>query len=286
MATKERKKPNDNVVVEPSGAASAEEATHEQRFREVQAMQEAAFAASAKQAKWRVEVGYAAREIERLHGLISTDLAAILERLGGAERAEVEESFRVVRPLAQAAAFVDRRAARQEEAQQVLSGEQYRAALKQVRADRALLFAQAPVWVTMGVLGAVDWASIQRGNGPLDWGRDVEDLAAAGIAAWDDIGPMQAVVFSDVTKRVTKEQLEAAALNARRLIAHIGRVESASPDLKKVDWVRHAKANRYLLALHWQRICDAAEYHYKRSGQHALIKERCVPLGALRKKKG
>lgn len=280
MATKEKK--DSGAVVEPS---SPDEATHEQSFREVQALQVAAFDASAKQAKWRVEVGYAAREIERLHGVISPDMAAILERLEPTtERPAVEESFKVIGPLARAAALVDRRAARQEEAQQVLSGEQYRAALKQVREDRALLFGQAPVWVSMKVLGATEWASIQRGNGPLDWGKDVEDLAEAGLAGWSKLSPIQATVFADAAERVSEASLKAASANARRLIAHIGRVEGAAPDLQKVDWARHAKANRHLIALHWQRILDAAEYHYKRTEQRALIKERCVPLGALRKK--
>ena len=266
-------------------AQQDEETTHEDSFREVKAWQEAVFDVSAKEPKWRFDVDYAAREIERLMGVLRADEGAILARLAeGAERDEVAQSFKMVAPLARAAAFVERRAQRQESGQQAMSGAQYKASLAKVRADRARLFKQAPLCVSMGLMSESDWASIQRGNGPLDWARDVEDLAAVATEGWAKLEPAQAVVFADASERIDAAWLKAAAQNARQLAAHIGRVDSGAPDLKTVDWGKHARANRYLLALHWQRVCDAAEYHYKRSGQRALVKERCVPLGGLRKK--
>jgi hypothetical protein len=280
MASKKK----DVVAVEPA-AQQVDETTHEESFRAVRAWHEAAFDASAKEPKWRFDVDHAAREVERLMGVLAGDEGAILAWFApGAEREVLAQSFKAVGPLARAAAFVERRAQRQEEGQQAMSGVQYREALARVRADRARLFRQAPLCVSMKLMGEQDWASIQRGNGPLDWARDVEDLAAVATEGWARLAAVQAVVFADESARIDAAWLKEAAVNARQLAAHIGRVDSGAADLKTVDWGKHARANRHLLKMHWERVCDAAEYHYKRSGQRALVKERCVPLGGLRKR--
>lgn len=271
---------------ETTKAAQVEEQDSTFRsYEQVRPLLTANEAAGSKE-RWSSPVPYASRRIEALAGEISVDAGAILKRLEPIEeRPELEARLERIGALARSARYVFGEVSGQLADRKALSADEYKRCLAQAKEDRRVLLLQAPLLVNMDLLSAERLGLIRAGVGPLDTAADVEALVGVFEPSFTKLADLQDKLYAKPADRLSPARLKDAAANAGKLGQHVGRTLSElRPDAKRIDWSAQLKANLYLLRTDWEAICSAARYHYERSGQPALIKQRVVPLGAMRQR--